>query len=226
VEEKRQLMALLGGHPGFLRAVAAAIERLELDLMTRKEELLERLLAEGDVSRRCRELWEGLDQTEQSAVSQLAQGRDAKALNKDVFSWLKNLGVIAGNASSAHIFSPLFGHYINANADIHLSELPAVTIVGANYMVCRNGQRVIVAGQLLKGDQNVHVSRLELRLIACLKAETRVFTKNEIADYVYCEDQGNISDFLITNLVRQVRERLGDDRYIENHRGFGYKFLV
>jgi hypothetical protein len=226
LEEKRQLMALLGGHPGLLRAVAAATERLGLDLMSSHQGLSEGLLAQEDVRRRCQELWDGLDGTQQSALFQVAQHEDSKGLLVDISSRLKNLGVLEEAAGRARVFSPLFEHFINAHTHYQPTELPSVTIVDAHYEGCRNGQEVIVAGQLFKGDQQVHISRLELRLIACLKSEPKIFTKNEIADYVYCESQGDIPDFLITNLIRQVRERLGDNRYIENHRGFGYKFYA
>jgi hypothetical protein len=225
-EEKGQLMDLLGGHPGLLRAVAAAIVRLELNLMSRYEELIDGLLTQEDVRRRCQELWDGLDQTEQSRLSQLAKGKGAEAIHEDVFSRLKNLGIITERGNNARLFSRLFQDYIKANIDFHLPALPPVTIVGTHYEVCRNGQTVVVAGQVFKGDEEVHISRLELRLIACLKQKPKIYTKHEIADYVYCEAQDGIPDFLITNLVRQVRERLGDDRYIENHRGLGYKFAT
>ena len=82
-----------------------------------------------------------------------------------------------------------------------------------------------MAGTVFKGNQKVHVSSLELRLIACLKREQKIYTKDEIAAYVYCEDEEieNI-EAAVFNLVRQVRTRLGNKRYIKNHHGQGYEF--
>ena len=91
-----------------------------------------------------------------------------------------------------------------------------------------NGQKITVAGKVFKGDQEVRISPLELRLIACLqRPERKVFSKEDIAKYVYydeAEEEKEIRDGRVEDLVRRVRKRLGKV-YIKTHWGQGYEFL-
>jgi DNA-binding response OmpR family regulator len=82
----------------------------------------------------------------------------------------------------------------------------------------------IIAGKVFKGSQEIHVAPLELRLIACLQPEPRIYTKQEIAEYVYFEEQGLVEDQRIEGLVCRLRKKLGD-RYIKTYRRRGYELL-
>jgi DNA-binding response OmpR family regulator len=88
-----------------------------------------------------------------------------------------------------------------------------------------NGQEIVVSGKVFKGNTEVQAAPLELRLIACLKREPKIYTKDEIAHYVYYEEEGIVIDNRIENLVRQVRKRLDNPQYIKAHWGQGYEFI-
>jgi DNA-binding winged helix-turn-helix (wHTH) protein len=106
------------------------------------------------------------------------------------------------------------------------TELECITVDKPTTIVA-DGREIVMAGNVFKGNEEIKVAPLELRLIACLKREQRVYTQSEISEYVYYQDYkpgDGVPDPRIHNLVRQIRKRLGKD-YIKTYHGQGYKFV-
>jgi len=220
---REQLAYLTGGHPGLLRSVGSAVVEEELDLSGPEADLVERLVARGDVKSRCQRIWGALDPAQRSALRTIASNQLHPGA-KDTLARLRDLGLVCKHNGEYQLFSPLFSTFVAAQ---HISAPPLqpVRIEGAT-TISVNGQDIIVAGKVLKGNKEVHVASLEFRLIACLKREPRIYTKDEIASYVYYEEQGAVEDSRIEDLVRRVRQRLGSSQYIKTHWGRGYEFLA
>lgn len=245
-DQQQQLYHLTGGHPGLLRSLSAAVVEESINLSLPLAELTEYLSGREGVQARCNRMWQVLSAGEQAWLDLCRQGR-ANKVPVESRKWLKNLGLLT--SSSDELFSPLFAVFVKqimqkapqtaeAQAETRprtdkrrgktVSEqavggsLTPIAITGAT-TVSVEDQTIIIVGKVWKGDQETHVSPLELRLIACLKQSSRIFSYDEIANYVYYEAQGGIKPEQITSLVRQVRKRLGDKRYIKNHWGQGYE---
>jgi hypothetical protein len=219
--EQEQLSRLTGGHAGLLRAIASAVVDEELDLSNPEARLAERLLARGDVESRCQRIWRELDPAKQSALYAIVSSQPRR-VPPEALSWLRALGIVCKRNSEYELFSQVFAGFVLAQ---QVSPLPleSVTIVGAS-TIFANEQEIAVAGKVLKGNEEVYVTPLELRLIACLKREPRIYTKDEITKYVYYQEKGDVEDQRIEDLVRRVRNRLGD-QYVKTHWGKGYELV-
>lgn len=218
---QQQLARLSGGHPGLLRAISSALaeKRQPLTLIA-EDNLIEHLLALGSINYRCQKMWQELNLAQQTTLQFLANGR-FEAASAESIVWLQRFGLVVERPGETRIFTPLFERFVTLQAP----PLELITIQGAS-TILKNGQHIVVAGKVLKGNREVRVAPLELKLIACLKRERRVYTKDEIAAYVFPDEHepGDPPDPRIENLVRQVRERLGK-RYIKTVFGQGYEFL-
>ena len=79
------------------------------------------------------------------------------------------------------------------------------------------------------GTHKTVLSPYEFRLLSYLARHPgKVFSKNQIFDAVYNEDEGETTDNIIYCLVRSLRKKLEPDprhpKYIHTVRGVGYKF--
>lgn len=222
-DAQHHLAGLTGGHPGLLRAVSSAVVFEGLDLGQTEVDIERRLLARGEVQHRCRKVWRCLNSKQQTALHALIAGK-SMSIEPEMLIWLQTVGLVQEKEGRYHLFSSLFQQFIGTLKSKHEAALPPIEIKKIVTKHCK-GQQVVVAGTVYKDKQKVHVSALELRLIACLQQEQRVYTKDEIAAYLYCEDEeiDNV-ETAIFNLVSQVRRRLGDKRYIKNRHGQGYEF--
>jgi hypothetical protein len=224
--EEKQLARLTGGHAGLLRALSSAVVGGGVGLSEPDVALVERLLARADVEARCRRIWQALDAAQQATLSVVAKEQPGP-LAQDTLLWLRDFGLVGEQQGEWRLFSPIFAGFVSTQPVSALPPEP-VTIVGpTTHMV--HGREIVVAGKVYVGSREVEVSPLELRLIACLLREPRLYTKEEIAEYVYFEDQGKIEDQRveaqrIDDLVRRVRQRLGE-QYIKTHRGRGYELV-
>jgi hypothetical protein len=224
--EEKQLARLTGGHAGLLRALSSAVVGGGVGLSEPDVALVERLLARADVEARCRRIWHALDAPQQATLSTIAKEQPGP-LAHDSLLWLHEFGLVDEHEGEWRPFSPLFAGFVLAQP-VSALPLEPVTIVGPTTRMV-HGREIVVAGKVYVGNREVEVTPLELRFIACLLREPRLYTKHEIAEYVYFEDQGAVEDPLaeaqrIDDLVRRVRRRLGD-QYIKTHRGRGYELL-
>jgi len=216
-EQRARLMALLGGHPGMLRAVSTAVVDASLSLLDPEETLLAALLRRDDVTRRCLRLWNGLGPAEQAALKRAAEGRKPDIRLSTDWPALRQFGLIEGEPP--RLRSSLLRAFIKALE-------PALEPVWIEYPVY-DEHGIIVSGVVKRGGRPVKVSPNELKLIACLAREPRLFTKDEVWQYVYYEYYRNgeaVSDAAVDNLVTDVRHRLGHKDYIKAYYRQGLAF--
>jgi hypothetical protein len=216
-----QLANLTGGHPGLLRSVSSAVIEEGLDLSQPEAILLERLLARADVQARCRKIWEALDSAQRATLHAIGHAQPVSPA-QDILSWLHVFGLINEHQGQWRLFSPIFAGFV-LRQQTDESFIEPISIVGSS-TIFANGMEILVAGKVFKGNQEIHVAPLELRLIACLRREPRIYTKQEIAEYVYYKERAVVADQRIEDLVRRVRKKLGD-QYIKTYWGRGYEFL-
>ncbi len=219
--EEKQLARLTGGHAGLLRAISSAVAEGGASLSTPEIALVECLLARADVESRCRRIWQALDAVQQATLSMVANEQPGP-LARDTLLWLHDFGLVNEREGEWRLFSPIFAGFVSTQS-VSAFPLEPVTIVGPTTQIV-DEREIVVAGKVYVGSREVDVTPLELRLIACLLREPRIYTKQEIVEYVYFEEQGVVEDQRIEDLVRRVRRRLGD-QYIKTHWGRGYEFL-
>lgn len=85
--------------------------------------------------------------------------------------------------------------------------------------------------EVFLGARKVRLSLYEFRLISYLARHPgKVFSKNQIFEAVYEEEEGDSTDNIIYCLIRSLRKKLEPDprhpKYIHTVRGVGYKFEV
>ena len=84
-------------------------------------------------------------------------------------------------------------------------------------------------GLLRVGDgQLIQLTTVEFRLlVALVRADGRVLTRDQLLDLVYGQDDSEILDRTIDVHVGRLRDKLGDDaaapRYVATVRGVGYR---
>jgi hypothetical protein len=225
---RSQLVCLTGGHPGLLRAVSSTIVGW-LDIAESLDEAAERLLARDDVQYRCRKQWNALTAEQQTELQKLAHDKP-DTVAEDPMTWLQLFGLVEQSKGAYRFCSAIMWRFVmrqsasvppGPKSQDNVVPLEPVTIVQPTL----NDKGVVIAGKVFKGDREIHVSRLVLRLIWYLKREHKICTKDEIATYVWYESQGKgVSDTAIEDLVRQARRRLGKE-YIRVYWGQGYEFL-
>jgi hypothetical protein len=225
--EQAQLAYLSGGHPGLLRAISSATVEEELDLSD-LEITLERLQTREDMQARCQKIWQALNPAQQATLHAIAI-RQQGSVAQETLAWLRNFGLVDEHPGEGRLFSPVFEKFVAAQEVAVESAIPETRLecirIDRPSTICANGQEIVVSGKIYQGHREVQVASLELRLIACLKREPKIYTKDEIAQYVYYEEAGVVIDNRIENLVRQVRKRLGNPDYIKTHWGQGYEFI-
>jgi transcriptional regulator with XRE-family HTH domain len=234
-----QLASLTGGHPGLLRTVSSAAVMGGLDLWGPESVAAELLLTRDDVRARCQRLWDALDPEQQAALRLIAGGWPA-IVATNMLAWLRDFGLVEQYKGAYPLFSPIFERFVAAQTNdriapepVPASAAPARTAptpirsrlarITIRQPTC-NEQGIIIAGKVFKGTEEVYIRRRSLRLLACLRRERKIYTKHEIADYVYFEDHGVVSDSAIQSLVKEVRGKLGQE-YIKTHWGQGYELV-
>ncbi len=224
--EEKQLARLTGGHAGLLRALSSAAVEGGASLSEPGAVLVEQLLARADVEARCRRIWQALDAVQQATLATVAWEQPSPPA-QDTLSWLHEFGLVNEYEGRWRLFSPIFARFVSTQP-IGAMPLEPVTIVGTTTRLV-HGKEIVASGKVYVGSREIDVSPLELRLIACLQRELRLYTKREIAEYIYFEEKGVVEDQQveaqrIDDLVRRVRKRLGD-QYIKTYRGRGYELL-
>jgi DNA-binding winged helix-turn-helix (wHTH) protein len=79
---------------------------------------------------------------------------------------------------------------------------------------------------VFKGSEPLTLSKEEFRLFQVLwEHQPYLVSHDDIADAVWPRAHGEVSPQMITNLVKRLRDKLGDNRYVESVRGRGYRFV-
>ena len=115
-----------------------------------------------------------------------------------------------------------------------LSVLPKkvnTVTLNPNIVTCGKVKIDVNNKNVFLGKQKVKLSSHEFKLLSYLARHPRkVFSKNQIFDVVYKEEEGETTDNIIYCLIRSLRKKLEPDprhpKYIHTVRGVGYKFEV
>lgn len=228
-DAQKQLARFTGRHAGLLRAIASAAVEEKIKWSGSKT-VLKRLLRRADVLSRCRKIWQALNPSQQTALQAIANKQPTSA-SENILIRLQDFGLIDKYKGTYRLFSPIFEGFL-VTQETSVKPLECVRIDKPTTKSLDCGQEIVVAASVYKGDNKIDVPPNELRLIACLIREQRVYRKEEIAVYVYCEEHKDYEsgqpiapDYRIDDLVRRVRKRLGDSRYIKTHYGQGYELV-
>jgi hypothetical protein len=213
------LSQVTGGHPGLLRAVSSTFATG--DIIPDAPNSLAVLTERDDMQYRCRKIWHDLDISQRITLYTHITGEVQKETVSGL-TWLEHVGLLKRVHDHLICFSPLFQQFVQQQG----MPLETITLIDTSTITIE-GQEIVVTGKVLKGTQEVHLSPLLLRLVACLSRQSRIYSKDEIAAYVYYDDYAQgiaIQDQRIENLVRQLRQRLGKE-YVKAHWGQGYELL-
>jgi serine/threonine protein kinase len=224
---RARLADLTGGHPGLLRAVCSAAAAGALDTAGSLDASAAHMAARDDVRYRCRKLWSAIPPAQQAALIQLAASK-ASAVAAETQDWLQRYGLIEQRDATPQFCSAILRRFAaeqapalppQAGTGDHLTP-----ILIAQPTLDQDGR--IIAGKVFRGEQEVSVSRLVLRLIACLSRERKIYTKKDVKLYVWgkSEEDEGITNNALDDLVREARERLGKHS-IKTHRGQGYELI-
>jgi serine/threonine protein kinase/DNA-binding XRE family transcriptional regulator len=220
---RARLADLTGGHPGLLRAVSSAAAAGALDGVEATDQAADHLLARDDVRYRCRKLWDAIPPVQQAALTQMAVGK-ASAVAEETKDWLQRCGLVEQREATPQFCSAILRRFAAAQPPEASAGDRLAPILIAQPTLDQDG--CIIAGKVFKGEQEVSVSRLVLRLIACLIRERKIYTKKDVKLYVWgkSEEDEGITNNALDDLIREARERLGK-QYIKTHRGQGYELI-
>lgn len=212
------LFALCGGLPAFLKVAYSALASGELSERDNALQLQRKLLALPAFQRNCQEIWQSCTAEEQATLRLLAAQGSGARVRKTETHYLQQMGWLVPTPEGAPtIFAPVFADYIG-----HLHE-PA-----NDGIVIRNGA-VYQDGVPLVSD----LTALEYRLLEylCRHAGEKVCTKEELDGYLWPEETNSGGTERLTQLVKRLRKKIGDDekaerdRYIRVVHGRGYQFV-
>ena len=213
----RELYALCGGLPAFLKVVYEALASGELEVSQPPEAWRKQIVARPDFQRFAQEIWDNYQSNEQAAMRGLALRPQNHVMPPEVEKYLLQMGILreSYNGDTVEFFSRLFADFVGHQA----SDEKGITIHGAE--VYRDGLRVALAKQefmLFK-----YLNEREGTVCAKLDLIKHIWSDDEEYDEMYDE-----SDERLPALVRRLRARIDKDpshQYIENIRGRGYKFV-
>ncbi len=206
VKEQHCLFELTGGHPGLLRAITSAVVEEAIEIAS-IETAVTQLISRGDVSARCRRIWQALDSTTQATLRTIIQ-KDLASIDPDSIDHVRKIGLIRDTPERLTLFSPVFEKFILGPGKP--TSTPALSIAG---------------GKVFKGKEEIKLRPQEFKLLSFLMTEPgKVHSHDAIAWNVWDTDPGNVSPEMITGVVSQIRARLGK-KYIKTHWGRGYEFV-
>jgi DNA-binding winged helix-turn-helix (wHTH) protein len=216
------VLALGGGHPGLLAALAQAARRAEAEArglnrrLPAAAELEMRLAGDPNARAECLKLWQQLRPDEQAALNALVAA-PADPPSGPPVNRLQALGLLRRPEPShaPRPFSDIFAAFVRRH-----SALPEA----AGVMVDHDSGEVWVDGARIS-----ILTELEYRLVRLLdERRDRLTTKDMIVDGVWGGDYlDRVDDARIEKLVSRVRAKIEPDpahpRYLITQRGRGYK---
>jgi DNA-binding winged helix-turn-helix (wHTH) protein len=201
-EVEQSILRESGGHPALQRAVFWALS----DADSRVSDTIS-LLKLPAIAEECAKIWDDLAPEEQQLARTIVLALPERRLDESALRELRLKGIIKGDPPV--LFSPLFETFI-------LQQRGADT---SGIVVNPRLRQVWVDGQPL----NKQLSRLEFALLEYLVRHAgSVVSRDRIMLELY---QQNDTDERLDNLVRRLRDALGEDarnpRYLLTHRGAG-----
>jgi len=209
-QDTTRLIGLSGGHAGLLKAILGPLEDVHQE--SDKARLILALQNEPTVQAECRKIWNGLLESERTAVCNLASAMQA---DSTTFNRLELKGLIPESHSDSPIlFSPLFADFCRQHSP---PSKEGMVIDRSLRIVIINGQRV-------------ELTELEFEMLCYLyEHQGRVCTKDELIENVYHQQYermvGGVTDEALQILISRLRAKIEPPRYILTVRGEGYKFV-
>jgi len=221
--QRAALLAITGGHPGFLKNAAELVASGWADASLPPAGLAARLLGSAKIACLADELWCDLSAVEQAAALDLGHGITPGAALPGVLS-LERSGLVtrAGPASAPSLFCPLFVAFVQARP-----ALPAAVRITASGA---NEARVASAA----GEERVALPpRVFALLLALARSPGQVVPAGEIIEAVYGAEAAGVTDAALAQLAKRLRRaldpparRLARDpeyRSVETIRNVGYR---
>ncbi len=215
LEIEETISWLTGHHPGLLRCVTSAwvLEGSQLN----KEQLVGKLISRKDILFRCNKIWQALSSSQQDDLYHVYLGKwQETAVTRHP---LHQLGLIKKDGNAWRLFSPLFAAFVATQSK------PGTTIrleISASDNI--DGQSFVSAEKVFKGEEEVDITPLQLKLLVCLQQYGPIVPRKKMLNYIYHDEYVDEEDTRLDNLIRQVRQRIGVN-HIKVHRGQGYEFI-
>ena len=214
-KDTAHLIELSGGHAGLLKAALSLLWDVhpEGDLA----ELIPALIDEPTIQAECAKMWQGLSESEQTALCALVSGTQAAP---NILRHLKLKGLVRENEFEQSLFSPLFTDFV-------YQQIPPLI---KNTIVSRSPPMVRIDGRHIET-----LTELEFEMLCYLYEQRgQVCTKDDLITNVYRQQydrmKGGVADETLQTLISRLRRKIEPDRgrprYIVTVRGEGYKFVV
>lgn len=199
-----KLINFAGHHPGLLKYACELVKLGKIDLNDDDGNIVNQMLITNSVGKQCQDLWQDLSLKAQNILRQIAQSQKVTASSDT--RRLVNCGILKDSVSNEFEFeSPVFKHY--------------VTTLGATPLDIKQGV-------VFKGSDALNLSKEEFELFQILWNEKpNVVSQDMISEAIWPDTKGAVTPQMITNVVKRLRDKLGDKSYIVNEHGRGYRFI-
>lgn len=196
---ENSLFDVVDGYVQYLQLALISLHEAKKGLKN-KEEIFDFLSKDERIMLQSEELWESLQNTEQSVLLKIEEGQKVTEEERKTASYLWDSGFILETKNRNEVFSPLFSHYLKQRQ------------VGKT-----NGS-------------NVELSKKENLLFIFLKSKIEaVCEREEIIQAVWSEvEEFGVSDWAIDRLVARLRVKLKAQKAsfeIQTVKTRGYKMV-
>ncbi len=204
-EEVEKILTCVGRHPQLLKYACELVKADMINLNDSEMKIVKQLAESSQVKRQCMDLWQDLSFEAQNMLRGLTLGQESRP--SPIVEWLVDCGILNNfeNGGKVTFNSPVF--------EVYVSNLGPPPLTLENEIV-------------FKGAETLDLSKEEYELFKILwDNQPQVISTDQISETVWSNAQGEVSPQMITTLVKRLREKLGDTRYINNIRGRGYQFV-
>jgi DNA-binding winged helix-turn-helix (wHTH) protein len=208
------LLKITGGHPGLLRASIEAFSQPTTDLVFA-------LLKYPNVQKECLRIWFSIRPEEQDALIKLVNLNSLENIHERIKNSLRAKGLLVNTGlEGEHTFSILFEDYIRNTSPMVGAR---INLDSANHVVWVDDKKV--------DDLSPHCFRAIEFLV---KQRNKAVKRDDLIRFVYMygdpnADIGNITDQAISNVIKNLRKKIGDNpnnpTLIVAVRGFGFKLV-
>jgi DNA-binding winged helix-turn-helix (wHTH) protein len=227
--QRDQLVAVTGGHPGFLKNAGELLAGGEIDTNLPMEEVARQLLRSDKVKNLCEELWDDFTAAEQGILLNIGKGIPlSKSIGGTGVVYLEQCGVLTRkkgrqDGREAAIFCPLFEAFV----DQVVSAVSGAVRITA---VFPNQARI----ETPAGEEWITLPPRVFALLSALAAARgQVLPADEIIAGVYGGEAAGVTLAALSQLVKRLRGALdpraqrmtNDHTYtcVETIRDVGYK---
>ena len=222
--DRDQLVAISGGHPGFLKNLCELAGSGQLDLRQPLRESVAQALRSEKIRSLCRESWLDFTPAEQAVLSQLARGLGPHQPTSDATRWLRQNGLIAERSLQGDvIFSPLFAGYVREQTALRRGALHIAAVMP-------NQARLETAAA---AEQVMLSPKLFAVLLELVAAGGQLLSNADLIERAYGHEAAGVSNAALSQIIQRLRRALDpvaqrllqDETYtcIETIRDTGYR---